>query len=163
MDPLSATAALHTVVVIAMIVMLVLTLIPYLDGPLFIWGLALLYAVLSGLVPGPAMLIMTLLMLAGVTSEYWLPIFGLRIEGMSCLGAVGSFVGGILGTLFIPLPILGTIIGMVAGAMLVEFARLRQLRRSLQAGKAALKLYLLGVVVEISFGLVILLVFIIST
>jgi len=163
METITAASVTHTLTVIAMIAMLILTLIPYLDGPLFIWGLGLLYAIFTGLVPSATLIIMTLLMVAGVTSDYWLPIFGVRIEGMSCLGALGSLIGGILGTLLIPLPILGTIIGMIAGAMLIEFARLRQLRRSLQAGKAALKLYLWGIVVEVAFGLAILIVFIAST
>lgn len=158
-----AAEVLRTITIVVMALLLLVTIVPIIESSLFIWGLGLLYAVLTGLMPLPALIVMTLLMLLGVTSDYWLPIFGLRIQGMSCLGAVGSLVGGIVGTLLIPVPILGTIVGMIAGAMLFEFARLRELRHSIQAGKAALKLYLWGIVVETVFGLAIMLVFIVST
>jgi uncharacterized protein len=151
---------LFLLTIVVMIVTLVVSIIPFISGPLMVGALALVYALLTGLVPLPLLIIITLLMVIGTTTEYWLPLLGVRVKGISCLGAVGSILGGILGTLFIPLPILGTIIGMIAGTMLVEHARIRQWRRTIRAGQAALRLYIWGMAVEFGFSFMILLAFI---
>ena len=155
-----AQSILLALTIAAMIGTLLLSIIPFMSGPLVMWALVLTYAALSNAFPLPAFIIITVLMIAGITTEYWLPLLGVRVEGMSCLGAVGSMIGGIVGTLVIPVPILGTIIGLIVGAMLIEHARIRQWRRTLQAGGAALKLYVWGVAIGFGFSLLILLVFV---
>jgi uncharacterized protein YqgC (DUF456 family) len=158
-----AQALLHTLTVIGMILTLLVSIIPFISGPIFMWLLALAFTLLTGRVSPAAFVILTMLMIVGTTTEYWLPLIGIRMPGLSCMSALGSLIGGLLGTFLIPVPILGTIIGMVTGAMLLELLRLRQWREMLQAGKAALKLYLWGVVIEFGFSLTMLLVFVAST
>jgi uncharacterized protein YqgC (DUF456 family) len=155
-----AQSVLLAVTIVMMIGTLLVSIIPFIAGPLIMWVLVLIYAVLSNAYPLTIFIAQTGLMIAGTTTEYWLPLVGVRIEGMSCLGAIGSLVGGIVGTLIIPIPILGTIIGIIIGAMLIEHARIRQWQRTFQAGRAAFKLYLWGVAIEFGFSLVILLVFV---
>lgn len=145
--------------IVAMIVVILASIIPFVPGAILTWALAMAYSLSTQSVSTPVMLLMTVLMIAGATGDYWLPIIGVRGQGLSCLGAIGSFAGGIAGTLLIPIPILGTILGGIAGAMLVEFGRIRQLRHALHAGRTSLKLFLLGVMVQFSFSLAILLVF----
>lgn len=148
----------------AMIVMAFVSIVPFIPGPLLVWGIGLVAAVLTGFdrVPLGAVILTFFLMLVGTFQEYWLPIFGVRAEGLSCLGAIGSIVGGIAGTFLIPVPILGTIIGTVAGALLVEYARIQEMRHAYQAGMTAFRLYLWGVLVEFIFSVGIIIVFIIS-
>jgi len=148
--------------IVAMIVVVLATIIPFVPGAILTWALAMVYSLSTRTVSTPVIIIMTLLMIAGATGDYWLPLIGVRGKGLSCLGAIGSFVGGMAGTFLIPIPILGTILGGIAGAMLVEFGRIRQLRHALQAGQTSLKLFLLGVVVQFSFSLAILLTFVVS-
>jgi uncharacterized protein YqgC (DUF456 family) len=144
---------------VAMIGVVLASIIPFVPGAILTWALAMVYSLSTQSVSTPIMIVMSLLMIAGATGDYWLPIIGVRGQGLSCLGAIGSFVGGIAGTLLIPIPILGTIMGSLVGAMLVEFTRIRQLRHALQAGRTTIKLYLLGVLVQFSISLTILLVF----
>lgn len=158
----NAQSIFQLLTIIAMIGVLLASIIPFVPGAILTWALAMLYAFSTGTIPTVSTAIMTLLMIAGATGDYWLPILGVRGQSLSCLGAVGSFVGGILGTLFIPIPILGTIAGGIIGAMLVEFTRIRQLRHALQVGRTSLRLFLLGVAVQFSFSLAILLVFTVS-
>lgn len=143
-----------------MIVALFVSIIPFIPGPTLIWAVAVVYAIITGSVPVAALAVLTLLMVIGATSDYWLPLFGVRTQGLSCLGAVGSIVGGIAGTLLLPMPILGTLIGSIAGAMLVEFSRIRQWRHAYQAGQITLRLYLWSVVIQFGISLAILLTFI---
>ena len=153
---------LFILTIIVMIGALFVSIIPYISGALLMWALALVFGLLTSfsLLPLPVMGVLTALMIAGATTEYWMPLLGARVPGMSCLGAVGSLVGGIVGTFMIPIPILGTIIGMIAGAMLIEFTRLRDLSRAVRAGRVALQVYLWGIVVEFGVSLVMMLIFI---
>lgn len=159
--------AASTILVIATILMIVImfaSLIPFIPGSLLVWGIGLAAAFLTGFerITPIAAAIMTVLMLGGASSPYWLPFFGARGSGMSCLGAVGSIIGGLLGTFFIPIPILGTLIGLAAGTLIVEYARIGELRRAMQAGGIALRLYFVGILVDIGFSLGIILTFLIS-
>ncbi len=155
-----AQSLLLALTIIVMIGTLLVSIIPFIAGPLIMWVLVLIYAVLSNSFPIAAFVLLTGFMLAGTTTEYWLPLIGVQVDGMSCLGAIGSIIGGIGGTLLIPIPILGTLIGIIVGAMLIEHARIRQWRHTLQAGQAAFKLYLWGVAIEFGFSLTMLLVFV---
>jgi len=149
---------------IAMVVSMFASIIPFLPGPIFVWGIGLAAAFLTGFtrITPFAAILMSLLMIAGSTTPYWLPFIGVKGDGLSCLGAVGSVVGGLLGTFLIPIPILGTIIGTVGGALLVEFIHIGETQRAIRAGRVAFKMYLVGMIVDFSFSLSIILVFVIS-
>lgn len=158
-EPLQLTAA-----TIGMVVSLILAFIPLMPGPLLLWGVGMIFGISEGfqrLTPA-AGVVMTLLMVVSVTNDFWLPMFGVRTGGLTCLGAVGSFVGGIVGSFLIPIPILGTIIGAVAGAALLEVVRFREIGRGLQAGQSALKLVLLGYAVNIIMSIAIFVVYLVS-
>ncbi|MBZ0295380.1 MAG: DUF456 domain-containing protein [Anaerolineae bacterium] len=158
---------METILIIAIAVMVIVTfvsVIPFVPGPMLVWGIGLVAAFLTGFdrVTVAANVIMFVLMLIGTFQEYWLPLFGIRAEGLSCLGAIGSIVGGIAGTFIIPIPILGTVIGSVLGTLIIEYARIKEMQHAVRAGKTALKLYLWGVVVEFCFSVLIIAVFIFS-
>ncbi len=141
-----------------------LSIIPFVPGPILVWSIGLLTAFLTGFdrVTPLAAGLMTIFMLVGTFQEFWLPFFGIRSEGLSCLGAIGSIIGGLVGTFLIPIPIIGTILGSMAGALLVELARFREMRRAFTAGRVAFTLYLWGVVVEFAFSILIILTFAVS-
>jgi hypothetical protein len=162
--PELAQSALIVVGTILMVVALLLSFVPILPGPVLVWGVGLLISVLDQfqrLTPVAAA-IMTLIMLVGVLSDFWLPLLGMKTDGMSCLASLGSLIGGLLGTFFIPLPLLGTLIGCVAGALLVELVRWRQVRPAWRAGRSAFKMFLLGYAVEVAASLAIFATYLIS-
>jgi hypothetical protein len=149
---------------IAMIVVMFASIIPFMPGPIFVGGIGLAAAFLTDFtrITPLAAIIMTLLLLAGSTTPYWLPFFGIKGDGLSCLGAIGSIIGGLVGTFLIPIPILGTIVGTVGGALLVEFLHMGEVQRAVRAGRVAFKMYLVGMLIDMGFSLSIILTFVVS-
>jgi uncharacterized protein YqgC (DUF456 family) len=142
---------------IVMVLILPVSLIPFVPGPALMWGAGILFAALNKFerVPLGAVVIMTFFMLLGSTSEFWLRYLGLRGRGGSCLSFVGSLLGGIIGTLVIPIPIVGTLIGAILGALAVEFLRVGQIKQASQAGLAVFEMYLVNIVIEFCLSLAI--------
>ncbi len=145
-----ADSALIAIALILMAISSLLSVVPFMPGPLLVWGIGTIFAVIDGFdrVGYPALALMTVLMIAGSTSEVWMQFFGIRMEGSSCLSTIGSLAGGLVGTLAIPVPILGTVIGMVGGALAFELMRAGELNRAVKAGHNTFKLYLVSFVVE---------------
>jgi uncharacterized protein YqgC (DUF456 family) len=86
----------------------------------------------------------------------------MRAQGGSTMSIIGALIGGLVGTFAIPIPIAGTLIGIVGGALGFEFLRVRQLRPALRSGTTAATGYVLGVLVEGGISLLILVVFVLS-
>jgi uncharacterized protein len=159
-----AETALIITALILMIIGLLLTLVPFVPGPILLWGVGMVTAILTGFdrVPLLAVLAMTGLMLVGSTAEIWMQFFGLRMEGSSCVSTLGGMIGGIVGTFMIPIPLVGTVIGMVLGALAFEFMRQGELELAIRAGQNAFQLYLLSVAAEFTASVGIFFVFALS-
>jgi uncharacterized protein YqgC (DUF456 family) len=138
----------------AMIISLFLILIPAVPVSALEWALALIFGALTGftrLTPIAA-IIVTVFMALGSTSGLWMPLIGFRGREISCLGMIAFFIGMIAGSVLIPIPFIGTIIGGVVCVILVEFARLRRIKDAVQSGKSALKVVVYGMLAEFIFG-----------
>lgn len=160
----AADSLLIPLAVLGMVITLVLSFVPFLPGTAIIWAIGVVFAVLDGFQRATpvTIIIMTLLMVVGSTSEIWMPALGIRSRGLSCLSTVGSVIGSIVGTVLIPIPLVGTIIGAIAGALLVELARGREVRQAVQAGRSVFQLYLIGMVVQFVTSLLMFAVFLVS-
>ena len=145
-----------------MILALFISLIPFVPGPILLWSLAVITALLDDFnhITIPAIFLITILMIAGSTLDYWFKSLGMRSQGVSCWGIIGSFAGGILGTLL--MPVLGTLAGAVLGALMVEFMRLGEIQKAITAGKAAFTTFLLGLLVELAISVAIFAIFVAS-
>ncbi|MCI0546390.1 MAG: DUF456 family protein [Candidatus Rokubacteria bacterium] len=103
------------------------------------------------------------LALAGEALELLAGALGARRAGgtrRAAIGAVlGGLVGGLLGTVLIPVPLVGTLLGVGAGAFVVatglEWRGGRALDRSLRAGRGAALGQSLGVLAKLGMGAVI--------
>jgi uncharacterized protein YqgC (DUF456 family) len=153
--------AILLIAIFAMIIATLLAIIPYIPGPILVWGIGLVTAFVTGFahITVAAVLVMTVLMLLGTLQTLWMPLFGIQSAGLTCLGAVGSIIGGIAGTFLLPIPVVGTIIGSIAGALLVELVRFPHPSRAIQAGRTAFTLYVWGKAAELAFCLGIIAVF----
>jgi hypothetical protein len=160
--PELAASLFVPVTVIAMIIGVFLSLVPVLPGSLIVWAIALVAGLIDGWtrISPTAMIIMSIIMVVSQLSDFWLPLLGVQTGGMGCLTSVGSFVGGIVGTIFIPIPIVGTLIGVVAGALLVEYLQRQQVDPAVQAGKQAAKLFAIGYAIRFISSLAIFFVYI---
>lgn len=151
-------------IVVFMVAGMFLAFIPFVPGPALVWVIGFAYALITDFerITVLAVILMTVLMLLGATSDVWLRAMGVSTRGTSCWGTTGSFIGGLLGTFFIPIPVLGTVIGLILGALLVEFMRLGEIKPAVSAGRSALELFILGKMVEFGMSTAIVIVFIIS-
>ena len=149
---------------VMMLVTLVLAFVPILPGPLMPWAVAIVYGVITGWarITPLAAVVMTVLMVIGVTADYWRPLLGAKATGMGCKTSLGSFAGGVIGTFLIPIPLLGTVIGLVAGALVIEMAQFGDLKKAMGAGKVALKMFVVGYALNIAISVAIFIVYVIS-
>jgi uncharacterized protein len=162
--PVISDNILFPIMLIALAISFFVSLIPVMPGPIIVWVVAIAAAFFEQFdrITPLAIGIMTLIMLAGMLSDFWLPLLGMKSGGISCFASIGSFIGGIVGTIFIPIPLVGTLIGCVAGALIAEFIQQRRLDPAVGAGKEAARLFVLGYVVRVVTGLAICIVFLIS-
>jgi uncharacterized protein YqgC (DUF456 family) len=148
----------------SMLIALVLAFVPMMPGALLVWGVGIAFGFVEGWqrVTVASGIVMSLLMVVAVSSDFWLPLMGVKTGGLTCLGAVGGLVGGLFGTIFIPIPVVGTLLGSVIGTLAVELIRFRQLHKALQAGQTAAKMFALGYVIEVGASAAIAATFFIS-
>jgi uncharacterized protein YqgC (DUF456 family) len=146
-----------------MVIGLFLAFVPLVPATALQWAIAMIFAAADGFhrVTVPAAVIITLLMLAGSTSGIWLPYFGMKGKGVSCIGLTAFMIGCMVGVL-IPIPIIGSMIGGIIAVVVVEFARVGTWRAAVQGGVAATRVMILGFVFEFVFSLAIFLTFLIS-
>jgi uncharacterized protein YqgC (DUF456 family) len=109
----------------------------------------------------PAALVMTVLMVIGSTSGFWMPFFGLRGREMSCLGIIGFFAGFLLGAA-IPIPICGSFIGGIIAVFIVQLIQDRNVKSAVKGSGRALQLTIYGMMAEFLFGVLIIGVFCVS-
>ena len=153
---------------LAMVLSLPLIVIPAVPVTVLEWAITMIFVVLSTVLTGtsrvtlPAGLLMTAFMLLGATSQFWMPFFGLRGGDLSCTGLLAFFVGMIAGTILIPVPFLGTIIGGVVAVFIVEFARIKETRQAMKSSGTALRVMVYGMIAEFVFAVSIVAVFIIT-
>jgi len=158
---LTSTLSLTTIILMSLTV--VVSVIPFIPGPFLLWAIALIYGFLtsfSQLTPF-AFIIITLLMIIGSTTDLWTPLLGMRARGTSLGGILAGIVGAFLGTVIIPLPIVGTLVGAALGAITVEYLNAGR-SRALRAGASAAESYVLSIVIEFVVNIGIVLTFIIS-
>lgn len=159
-----AESTLVVIATILMIATVILTFIPIMPGPVLAWAVSVIFAIVEGFerMTPAAVVGVTIVMILGSTSDLWMNYFGMRTGGLSCLSSVGAFVGGLAGTFLIPIPVIGTLIGSVAGAIVVELVRLREIRQAVRAGQTTAKMMAISYVVQVVATLLIFVIYIVS-
>ncbi len=156
-----AESSLTVIAGVLMVIALFASLLPFLPGPFMLWLISIVYGILTGFqhLTVLSALVITALMLIATTKDIWMPIVGMKTRGVSCSTAIGMFIGGLIGTFAIPIPILGTLIGAIIGAILLELLNLGDLQKALRAGGYAFKSFILGMATEFGFNILIVAVF----
>lgn len=140
---------------VVMLLGVIASFVPVVPGTVLVWAIGTIFAVLDGFthITLPAVIVMTIIMIISVTHDAWLPLIGIKSSGLSCLSAVALVIGGMIGTFTIPVPFFGSLIGAVAGVVLVELYKRRQVRGAVQAGTVAAKLFFIGYLIEVGSSL----------
>lgn len=159
-------AILIILVLLIMLVGLIGSLIPLLPGTPLIFLGALLYAVFTGFEKVDGWMLASLGGLTAFTLiiDYVAAILGARRLGATWVGAVGAFLGAILGFLFV-VPVgavfapLGVIIGAVAGAVAGELFMSRRMAPAVKAGFGSFLGVIGAMVVRVAVALAMIAVF----
>jgi uncharacterized protein YqgC (DUF456 family) len=162
MELLESTLIIFTCALMGII--LLISLIPFIPGPALLWGVSLAFGILDNFnrLPVLAFLIMTFLMVAGSTTDFWMPLLGMKGRGATLGSTLASIVGALAGTFFIPIPVLGTLAGAMTGALAAEFLYAADTRRSMRVAGMALESYILSIFVEFMISMSIIGVFLFS-
>ncbi len=162
-DPYSDHVELPGVVLVAavMAVGLAGVIVPVLPGTMLIWAAGLVFGVIDGF-HGSAWLffgLMTLLMAAGTVGKYALPHRAGVSGGAPRASIVQAVALGVVG--FFVLPVVGLPVGVAAGFLLAEHRRLGDWSVAWSATKRVLAGFGLGVLVELSAGIAMILLWIV--
>jgi len=150
-----------------MVVGLIGTVIPVLPGVELIWLAALVYAIAERFATIDPLTFAALTALAaiGITANIWASHLGSRLGGASWqallaglgLGAVGFLLGLFVGGIgAVP----GGLIGALAGVLLVEYHRRKDWRGAARAGTGWLVGCLLSGFIQMTVGIVMILIFV---
>lgn len=135
------------------VVGLVGVVLPVLPGLLVIWGAGLWWTIGDGGGAGHwvVLTVMSMLLAVGVLAKFVLPAKATADRGAPfstlALGVVGAVAG------FFLIPVLGALVGFVAGVYLAEYARLRDTRAAGLSTRTALVAIGIGLLVELAAGL----------
>lgn len=165
MSPLSPLALLAYLL---MFVGLIGSLLPVVPGPIFIWLGALLWAANDGFqaVGWPTLLFLGILTILAWSSDLLLTTVFSRRVGASWKAILGAILGGFAGGILFGgwIPILGTLVATVLGAMAGMVAMEALDKRDLRVAVQATRGYMVGVLassaVEAALATVMILLFV---
>lgn len=105
-------------------------IVPALPDLVMMWVAGLVYGIVVGWGTwGPWLFgLMTLAALAGLMAEVWVSSAGAKLGGASGWAILGGIVLGLIGLVFFS--VVGAVIGLVGGAFLAEYLRLRDAQRA---------------------------------
>jgi hypothetical protein len=128
--PAWLSASIFWLTLIVMVVGLFGLVVPIFPGIVVIWLAALIYGLITGFTPlGIALLVvLTILMVCGATIDNVLMAAKAHKEGATWLTLAFGMTAGILGTIFFP-PF-GGIIAAPLVVFLIEYLRLKDIRRA---------------------------------
>lgn len=149
------------ITIVMMIGSLFLILIPSIPVTALEWAIAIIFGAMTTFtrLPPLAALIITVMMILGISSGVWMPLFGLKGRKVSCLSLVAFFIGMIIGT---PVPIVGSFLGGMAAVFLVEFVRTGDHDHAFDSSESAFWVVLASMFVEFLMAVTVVITTIIS-
>lgn len=112
----------HILLVVFTLGGLIGSFVPALPGAMFIWIGAILHGLMTGWSPlglKPQLIIAGLALAAGA-GQFLISAAGAKRFGSSNWGVFGAGVGLLVGTLAIPIPVVGSLLGAFLGALVFE-------------------------------------------
>lgn len=131
---------------------LITSVLPVVPGSLIVWSGVLIHKLWMGdaSVSWKIVLLTGLLMLVGQIADFVMGVWGARKFGATWKGALGAFIGAIVG-FFIPPPLFWLIVGPIIGAIIGELLAGRTFK---EGGKAGVGTVVGGIVAfALKFGL----------
>lgn len=128
-------------------------LVPFLPGTLLVWaGIAVWALAVRGTVAWVVLGVVTAVLGGSLVVKYLWPVRRMRAADISGWTLTAGAVAGVVG--FFVIPVVGLLIGFVAGVYLAELAARRDRRRAWASTVHAVKGVALSVGVELAGGLI---------
>ena len=147
------TDAQQLLVGLAMALGLVGILVPVVPGLLLIWAAGLWWTIADGggTVRWTVFGVLTALLVLGTVTKYVLPARSAAARGAPPTTLLAGAAGAVVG--FFVIPVVGVLVGGVAGIYLAEYARLKDGDRAWASTRAALVAIGIGLLIELAAGL----------
>lgn len=155
------------VALVTMIIALLGIFVPILPDIILIWFVILIYAIAEGFVTIDPLtfIVLTSLGALGFSAEFWMSQAGAKVSGASTWSIVAGIllgaVGAVIGLIFFGIgAVPGALLGALVGLVLAEWYRRRDWRETLRVVGGWLAGYLASVVVQLSIGIWMILIFV---
>ena len=147
------------VVIFLLLLGLVGTVIPIIPGVLLMWLTVFIYSLADGFtaVSMPAFLVISVIAVITGTSDLWLTLFGAKKGGASVKSMLIGTAGAIAGSFIFPL--VGTIVGYIAGLLLGEYWQHGDWELAKKAGLGGLAGWGVATVIQFIGGIFIFVIF----
>lgn len=146
---------------LGVLVGLVGVLAPVVPGLLLVWGAAVATLVAQGQgTPWLAVALLSVLGIAGQAASLALPAQRMAGSGAPRSSLLAAGVGALVG--FFVVPVLGLLVGAVAGLLLAERSRTGDLGRAWASSREVIAAYGLGVLLELLAGVLMGLVWVVT-
>ena len=138
---------------------LVGTVIPIIPGVLLMWLTVFIYSLADGFtaVSMPAFLVISVIAVITGTSDLWLTLFGAKKGGASVKSMLIGTAGAIAGSFIFPL--VGTIVGYIAGLLLGEYWQHGDWELAKKAGLGGLAGWGVATIIQFIGGIFIFVIF----
>ncbi len=148
-------------IMVLMIVGLIGVIFPIMPGIFLIWLGVFVYVWHFGfdVISIWHFLFITFIVLFAGTSDLWLPIFGAKKAGAAKRTILTGMIGAIAGSILIPIPIVGTIVGYAVGILLGEYHKRRDWDQAWLASKGGLAGWGIATIIQFVGGLLIIIIF----
>jgi len=142
------------VVAVAMVLGLMGVVLPVLPGLLLIWAAALFYGFMVGFGTLGWMVIglLSVLVVAGGIKSVMIPRRAAAASGASAWAQLGAVVGAVIG--FFVIPVLGLILGALAGLLVVEYLLKGDWNEALVAVRGTARGFGISVVIDLILGMI---------
>lgn len=150
-------------IVAFMLVGIIGTVVPIIPGTLLIWlGVAIYVWHVSAATFGLGLfLLITLIAVVTGTADLWLPLLGAKVSGVSWQALLYGTLGAIVGTFFLPIPVVGTIAGYILGLFFGEYQKHKDWELARKAGWRGLASWGVATAVQLGGGILMLLIFVV--
>lgn len=150
---------LSIIALLIMVIGFIGTFLPAIPGTGLIFVTALLYGIITKFseITGNVIIILGILTAISLSMQFAASLITTKKVGASKYGLIGAVLGGLIG--FLTLNIIGLLLGQFVGAIVGELLKKTDAKKSLKIGLATFLGYILGVVMESTVALIMIVVF----
>lgn len=148
-------------IMVLMIIGLIGVIFPIMPGIFMIWLGVFVYVWRFGfdVLSIWLFLFISLIVVVAGTSDLWLPIFGAQKAGAAKRTIITGMIGAIVGSILIPIPIVGTIVGYAVGILLGQYHKHRDWDDAWLASKGGLTGWGIATFIQFVGGILIIIIF----